>query len=227
MVDGTTKYKATKFLPGQEAEARAYARSLEAATPGTFKIWADEWLKRRREDGIRDVDNDVARLRDWVNRVIGHMKIDEVRPAHVLQIVNGLKDAGKAPRRNLPRSIRNFRLAVPLANIGSAVRCRRASLTRSLNEGPALQHDPLHPEEGRDRDGELDVHRQHAARDVHEDSVEKDVQVVLGIPGRTEANDGALLEWNEPAYRSWEIQVHGLVPPDDPLTGGLREGDHA
>lgn len=95
--DGGWKSKATPFLPGQEADALAFARKLEG-TVDLVHDWAQTWLERRREAGVQDVENDEARLRDHVLPTIGALRIDEVTPAQMVAFVDAMKKKGLAPR---------------------------------------------------------------------------------------------------------------------------------
>ena len=63
--------------------------------PVTVKAWGAKWLLGRTGP---DHDNDEARLRLHVYPVIGSMPLDEVRPRHIVQVVERLKAAGKATR---------------------------------------------------------------------------------------------------------------------------------
>ena len=83
-LDGIWKAKATKWLPGQEAEALAEARRLEganAAPPDKLTVWAwaDRWLNDRSER-VRDWANDKSRLEHHLLPAIGEMLLDDVRP---------------------------------------------------------------------------------------------------------------------------------------------------
>jgi integrase len=65
------------------------------AGPVTVRSWGAKWLKTRTTP---DASNDEARLRLHVYPVIGSMPLDEVRPRHLVELVDRLKSAGKAPR---------------------------------------------------------------------------------------------------------------------------------
>jgi hypothetical protein len=83
--------------------AQEEARGGEAG-PLTVERWAKTWLRDRRAL-VQDADNDATRLRLHVYPVIGHMRLDEVRPRHVDDVVQRLKIAGKgASGRSCARS---------------------------------------------------------------------------------------------------------------------------
>lgn len=101
--DGKWRSKATEWLPGQEREAEAEGRRLEGAAvvvPDaglTVHAWADRWLDDRSER-VRDYENDQSRLEHHVLPTIGHLTLDEVRPAHLVALVDDMKRKGKAAR---------------------------------------------------------------------------------------------------------------------------------
>ena len=92
---------ATSFIPGQEAEALAHAHRLEAgeaAVPGagplTVRRWSLQWLKGR----TKTHDHDETALRLHILPAVGSMPLGEVRPLHIVRIVDGLKADKKAPK---------------------------------------------------------------------------------------------------------------------------------
>lgn len=80
------------------AEVRVGLKAREEvgeAGPPTVRSWGARWLKGRSGP---DYDNDEARLRLHVYPVIGSMPLDEVRPRHLVELVDRLRAAGRAPR---------------------------------------------------------------------------------------------------------------------------------
>ncbi len=60
------------------------------------------WLERREKRGLRDVENDRSRLDRHVLPVLGDMAVAEIRPKHVVALVEGLREQ----QTLAPRSIR-------------------------------------------------------------------------------------------------------------------------
>lgn len=84
-------------------ELRALLKAREDATgdsPPTVRSWGDRWLRDRRSR-VRDAGNDEARLRLHVYPLIGSMPLDEVRPRHLVEVVDRLR------RQHAPRTVRN------------------------------------------------------------------------------------------------------------------------
>jgi hypothetical protein len=84
--------KATQFKPGQEREAEAEKRRLAGVSNAplpkyTVHAWAEEWL-RRRSNEVNDWENDRARLEHHVLPAIGNLLLDDVRPLHLVDIVD-------------------------------------------------------------------------------------------------------------------------------------------
>jgi integrase len=61
------------------------------------KTWGTKWLKDRVVS-VKDFDHDETHLVLHVYPIIGSMPLDEVRPRHLVDLVNRLKAQGKAPR---------------------------------------------------------------------------------------------------------------------------------
>lgn len=99
---GEWKKKATPFREGEEAKALRLKAELEGAPlppPQKYTVhaWADEWLKRRSEQ-VQDYLNDESRLDHHVLPVIGQLLLEEVRPSHLVDIVDRMKKQNLAPR---------------------------------------------------------------------------------------------------------------------------------
>ena len=100
---GEWKKKATQFRLGEEAKAFRLKADLEGAPlppPDKYTVhgWADEWLNERSKSGISDWKNDQSRLNLHILPDIGHMLLDEVRPAHINGLIQKLRQGDKAPR---------------------------------------------------------------------------------------------------------------------------------
>src|SRR5258707_5710583 len=73
------------------------------AWPRTLSFCAQNWIRERRARGFGSVDDDWSRLRLHVLPRLGSLKIEEVRPRHIRELVRALIAEGKLA----PRSIRN------------------------------------------------------------------------------------------------------------------------
>src|SRR5882757_2631901 len=112
--DGWTQQN-TPFHPGDENKARKLLLDVEAMVaaglkfdptntsgPITVAAYARKWLEERRAL-VADTKNDEARLKYHVLPVIGAMRLDEVRPRHLVDLFRALRSANKLA----PKSIIN------------------------------------------------------------------------------------------------------------------------
>ena len=124
-LDGKWRSAASGFVVGQEelarqlltrVEKRVAARRRAAAelaatvdpvTGGrpskTVRLYAAEFVEHRRSIPIRDWKNDESRLRNHVLPHVGALQLADVRPRHVLDLVEKLRRAGKVS----PKTLRN------------------------------------------------------------------------------------------------------------------------
>ncbi len=71
----------------------------------TLAEYLDGWIARRRELGLVTVDNDETRVRLHALPHIGTMRLDEVKPRHLRDLILALRSGGKlAPRTILKTS---------------------------------------------------------------------------------------------------------------------------
>jgi integrase len=85
---------AERLLAEVRAGLKAHADVGEPG-PVTVRSWGGRWLKTRTGP---DRVNDEARLRLHVYPLLGSMPLDEVRPRHLVEVVDRLRAAGRAPR---------------------------------------------------------------------------------------------------------------------------------
>jgi integrase len=99
--------KPTPYYVGDEAKAKRYAEKAQdiiaarggVAGPLTVAQYADRWIKDRRDRGRGCADGEETRLKKHALRLIGALRLDEVRPRHVRDMVRELRKAGTlAPR---------------------------------------------------------------------------------------------------------------------------------
>jgi integrase len=83
------------------AEVRNRAHALDdAGSSGgspTVDRWGKRWLEMRKSR-VRDHEHDESRFRVHIAPVIGHMRLDEVRPRHLVELFQAMKREGAAPR---------------------------------------------------------------------------------------------------------------------------------
>ncbi len=114
--DGAWTGDATPYHVGQEALAKKLLAQVEARIESgaesddplegavTVKRFATKvFLPEREKFGLSDVKNTAGRLRRYVYARIGPMKLADVRPRHINDVIKGARQTGKAPR-----SIRNI-----------------------------------------------------------------------------------------------------------------------
>jgi len=112
--DGWTQQK-TPYHIGEEKKARKLLLDVEAnvtagikfdpknaSGPVTVAAYTRKWLEERRSL-VADSKNDEARLKYHVLPAIGGMRLDEVRPRHLVDMFRALRDANKLA----PKSILN------------------------------------------------------------------------------------------------------------------------
>ncbi len=114
-ISGAWKNRATGATSIREARdvqraVEAELRRVDRAAPKVAPMerspklgeLIDDWLTRRRDRGLRDVRNDESRLKHHVLPTLGEMAVAEIRPKHVVSLIEGLRQQ----QRLAPRSIR-------------------------------------------------------------------------------------------------------------------------
>jgi len=103
--DGKWTQSKTDFLVGQEVQARLALRQLEdriaakgefeelTKGPLTVSAYAARWLEER-EGLIEDHRSDASRLRLHVLPAIGDMRLEDVRPRHLIELFRKLRVTG-------------------------------------------------------------------------------------------------------------------------------------
>jgi integrase len=92
--------KARKLLIEVEAKIEAGAEFAEAGSgPITVARYAEKWISDRESLGLADWGGDAARLKNHVLPTIGNLRLDEVRPRHLVDMVRTLRGLAKlAPK---------------------------------------------------------------------------------------------------------------------------------
>ncbi len=109
-LDGTEKQRSTGCSVAQEDKAERVRRTIETRLtararvvgeeggPLTVRRWAKVWIDGRKARGISTASDYQARLELHVFPRIGDVKLEDVTPEHVIDIVNALAARGLAPR---------------------------------------------------------------------------------------------------------------------------------
>jgi integrase len=76
--------------------------------PMTVAAYCRRWLEKRRCTGVFSVGDDGSRLRTHVLPVLGSTKLEDLRPAHVRDLVRDMVRRWKVDGTPAPRTIRNI-----------------------------------------------------------------------------------------------------------------------
>jgi integrase len=107
---GKWGYKPTPYNLGQESDASRYRKRAQlridtrrsagdTTGPQTIRSYSRKWLAERQARGIATVRNEEGRIRNHVLPRIGSMRLDEVRPLTIRNLIRDLRKAGElAPR---------------------------------------------------------------------------------------------------------------------------------
>jgi integrase len=156
---GKWEAAATPYSVGEETQAAAFfaqltatmdARRRAAESVGVLTVaaYAAQWIERRRARGMRAAIDDEARLRLHALPVLGDMPLADVRPRHIRELVEGMRDAGT----HAPRSVRHvyatlatmFRSAVA-AEVIAATPCvlEAGTLPKKADQDPTWRRDAI------------------------------------------------------------------------------------
>jgi integrase len=133
-VDGRWASKPTKFHVGEERQARALLDRIrgklaageevtgEAGGPLTVRAYSKGWHAKRKALGVRSHEAEESHLRLWILPSIGDLRVEEVRPRHLVALVERVRLAGKAPRtvRNVYSTCRSMFRDAALADLIAA-----------------------------------------------------------------------------------------------------------
>ncbi len=130
-------------------EPEAAPTTVAASGQLTVREYGEEWIKRRRGQ-VATVDNEESRLVLHVYPLIGDMAIADVRPRHIRDLVNALKqkksEAKKSRGTLAPRTVRHiyallrrfFKSAVIDEHIAaSPVLVEKGTLPKNVDKDPA------------------------------------------------------------------------------------------
>ena len=139
------------MLPTPERDETIAERIGSPAAAGmlTVRAYGEAWIKRR--DEVASVKDESTRLKLHVYPLIGHMAIAEVRPRHIRDLVNALKQKTSESRKCkgeklAPRTVRHiygllrrmFKSAVIDEHIAaSPVVVEKNTLPKNIDKDPA------------------------------------------------------------------------------------------
>ena len=141
----------TPFYVGDERRARALLRRVESkiaagrevddfAGPVTVKRFSDRWLDERKTL-VSDWKTDDSRLRNHILPRLGLLKLEEVRPRHLISLVRHLR----VDKQLAPKTVRSV-YAVIRALFRDAVRAELIDASpcvlTSRDLGPCVDKDP-------------------------------------------------------------------------------------
>lgn len=101
----------------------------------TVRKYSGAWLEQRRARRIKSVNEDEDRL-EHALPVIGHMRLEEVRPKHILALVRGLVAAGKLAPRTILHVYGVLRVMFSDAQIDELILATPCILKQRRNELP-------------------------------------------------------------------------------------------
>lgn len=153
-VDGVWRGICTEFVVGQERAAREMLDRLEERRaagmeslgdfgPVSMQRFADAWIAQRKLH-VRTWKNDDAVLRLHVLPTLGAMKVDEIRPKHIVDLVMSWRTK-PADERLAPKSIYNAYSTVSAlfrdAALEGLIEASPCKLTKR-QLGPKVDKDP-------------------------------------------------------------------------------------
>lgn len=97
-VTGKTEAEAKAKLKEKQRQIAAKGMPVEGASAKvTVGMWAKTWTERR-QDEVRSTttSTDVSQVRRWVVPAIGHVRLEQLTPAHMRAVTAAIRDAGRA-----------------------------------------------------------------------------------------------------------------------------------
>jgi integrase len=106
--EGSWEYKPSGLKKGQERDAKLLLKKIENLVasgehvphqgPLTVRRWSVLWLESRRARDLVIADDYASRLENHILPSIGDMKLDDVLPVHIEELIKGLRQKKLAPR---------------------------------------------------------------------------------------------------------------------------------
>ncbi|MGW8565710.1 tyrosine-type recombinase/integrase [Isoptericola sp. NPDC055881] len=97
-VTGKTEAEAKAKLKEKQRQIAAEGLPVEGASAKvTVAMWAKTWTERRADE-VRSstTSNDVSQVRRWVVPTIGHVRLEQLTPAHMRSVTTAIRAAGRA-----------------------------------------------------------------------------------------------------------------------------------
>lgn len=97
-VSGRTEAEAKAKLKEKQRQIAAEGLPVEGASARvTVATWAKTWTERRQHE-VRSstMSNDVSQVRRWVVPTIGHVRLEQLTPAHMRAVTAAILSAGRA-----------------------------------------------------------------------------------------------------------------------------------
>lgn len=149
---GAWKYAATGLDVGREKDAQKVLDKIEARVaaglelgeqtsgPLTLKKYSEQWCKARKNK-FRSTNVEEGRLKKHVYPRIGDMNIEDVKPRHILRMVEELRDGGKLAPRTIRRIYGTLHTLFQRALVDELVSMNPCVLGRH-ELGPNVDKDP-------------------------------------------------------------------------------------
>lgn len=103
--------QSTPYNVGQEELAERFIVAAQKALdrkkrpdpngPPTVAMFAEKWLKERETRGLLSVRDDIGRINNHVLPLIGSLRMDEVRPRHIRDLVRALRKKAEIAARTI------------------------------------------------------------------------------------------------------------------------------
>lgn len=99
---GTDLRLAKQLLKRRKSEVAAGTYRRGAKSSGiTFKKYKTIWTDRRRKQGKRSVHDDETRLERHVVPRLGHLRLDDIRPKDVSNLIWELRNEGRLATKTI------------------------------------------------------------------------------------------------------------------------------
>ncbi len=151
--DGKREQWTTPFRPGQEKEAKALVDTIEKFIaegkdlgdidlgPITVEKYVQRWIRRREARGVADWHNDEGRMKKWVIPSIGGMRLAEVRPRHLVTLIDSLRSSTSLAPKTVYNIYSNLKALFRDAEIDELIDRNPCILTK-FQLGPNVDKDP-------------------------------------------------------------------------------------
>jgi integrase len=152
--DGRWTQQKTSHLVGSEAKARKLLMEVEAkieagaefadagSGPITVARYAKKWIGDREGLGLADWAGDAARLKNHVLPSIGNLRLDEVRPRHLVEMVRTLRGSAKLAPKTIYNIYSTLKALFRDAKIGDLLIGDSPTILTKYQLGENVDKDP-------------------------------------------------------------------------------------